>query len=693
MFSRRANFAAALLLAVHAALLAWAATRHSPSIDEVGHMAAGLSHWQFGRFDLYHVNPPLVRLVATAPVALLKPATNWEGYSLMPGARSEFNCGEQFIAANGERSFWLFSVARWACIPFSLLGGYICFRWAGELYGAAGGLLALALWCFCPNVLAHAQMITPDAGATALGVAACYLFWRWLRRPSWTLAFTAGVVLGLAELTKGTFLVLYAVWPLAWLVWRATGGRAVGQAFQPDGAGPNDQAPARPEGRQAGKPGLRGAAQLALMGVLSLYVINLGYAFEDPFRPLGEFQFLSESLAGRKDLAQPRSVAGNRFAGTWIASLPVPLPANYVLGIDRQKVDFENGLPSYLRGTWKHRGWWYYYLYGLAIKVPLGTWALFVLAATVGLTLRVRKAPANISRSEMATVRAVAAPNLAATQPEEAIGGQCPPCNWRDEFVLLLPPAAILALVSSQTGFSHHLRYVLPIFPFLFIWMGRLGRLWAHAERHGVRSLRKCAVVLALAWSIGGSLWYFPHSLSYFNELAGGPLGGRWHLLDSNIDWGQDLLHLRRWLDDHPDARPLGLAYFGYFDPRVAGIEFSLPPLGPTGQTKEALRDGEAQSLGPQPGWYAISVMVLHGCVYGIPDGQGGTFGTDRPYFTYFQRFKPVARAGYSIYIYHLDRDEVDRVRRELGLRPLGAHAAGEAQSPPRPKPGDGAGP
>jgi hypothetical protein len=45
-------------------------------------------------------------------------------------ARSEFENGRQFITDNGERSFWFFTWARWACIPLSLLDGTICFRWA-----------------------------------------------------------------------------------------------------------------------------------------------------------------------------------------------------------------------------------------------------------------------------------------------------------------------------------------------------------------------------------------------------------------------------------------------------------------------------------------------------------------------------------------------------------------------------------
>jgi hypothetical protein len=157
--------------------------------------------------------------------------------------------------------------------------------------------------------------------------------------------------------------------------------------------------------------------------------------------------------------------------------------------------------------------------------------------------------------------------------------------------------------------------------------------------------------------------------LSYFNELAGGPLRGSEHLVDSNLDWGQDLLYLRRWLDRHPEAGPLGLAYFGYIDPRVAGIRFTLPPKGPTAPGD--LEGPRAHELGPRPGWYAVSVTLLRGYYYPVPNGSGGTEYLGEPSYQYFLRFAPVGRAGYSIFIYHLERDGCDRVRAELGLPPL----------------------
>src|SRR5947209_7850609 len=108
----RYQVAVILLLAIHAALLAWGASCHSPAIDEVGHLPSGLGHWQQGRFDLYHVNPPLVRMVAALPVLADQPRVDWSDPQQYY-TRLEFGIGKTFIAENGERSFWYFTLARW----------------------------------------------------------------------------------------------------------------------------------------------------------------------------------------------------------------------------------------------------------------------------------------------------------------------------------------------------------------------------------------------------------------------------------------------------------------------------------------------------------------------------------------------------------------------------------------------------
>jgi hypothetical protein len=340
-------------------------------------------------------------------------------------------------------------------------------------------------------------------------------------------------------------------------------------------------------------------------------VINIGYACEGSLKPLGEYTFATR-LFGGGEWTGVGWGAGNRFAGTWLGGVPVPLPENYVRGIDRQRLDFEEKMWSYLRGEWRLGGWWYYYLYALAIKVPLGTWLLIFLSLLVRLLVR----------------------GYGATLPQE--------------LVLLAPAAAVLAMVSSQTAMNHHMRYVLPIFPFAMVWASNVAR--AFPKRHWPIA---AIVTVGLSWSAVSSLSAYPHDLSYFNELAGGPRGGHKYLSHSNTDWGQDLLLLRHWLDRHPEARPMAFAVEMTTGAQTTlGQPIVAPPPGPDSVPPPH----PGLILGPRPGWYAVSVNRLH--------------DRSREY-AYFERFRPGAMAGYSIYIFNISLDEANRVRRELGLPEL----------------------
>jgi hypothetical protein len=444
----------------------------------------------------------------------------------------------------------------------------------------------------------------PDAPAAAMGVAGVFCFWRWLRRPRWLETLVAGVVLGLAELCKFTLLILYPLLPVLWIIYRLEEWRS---------------------GAVLPRDWLRESVMLAVLLLFSVYIINCGYLFEGTVTPLEEFRFRSMLSTGCESLDDVPLEGANRFASTWLGKLPIPLPANMVQGIDTQRYDFENGLPSYLGGTWRKHGWWYYYLYALAIKVPLGTWVLLALAIGVTIFGRGFNAP------------------------------------WRDEMVVLAPGLAILVFVSSQTGFSVHSRYVIPALPFFFIWASKVARVFDVRAFTPARAALAAAVVVALTWSTASSLWVYPHSLSYFNELVGGPKHGGEHLLDSNIDWGQDLLYLKDWLDAHPDVTLDGLAYWGSYPATLAGIpETPRPPAVSAPEWEHANRLSE--SVRPKPGWYAVSVNHLYGRSREFHD---------------FLRLEPVASAGYSIYIYHITLDEANRVRRELGLPELSGEGSG----------------
>jgi hypothetical protein len=224
--------------------------------------------------------------------------------------------------------------------------------------------------------------------------------------------------------------------------------------------------------------------------------------------------------------------------------------------------------------------------------------------------------------------------------------------------VVLLPGIGLLAFVSSQNGFSVHSRYGIPALPFFFIWISKVGNVFVLRKR-----FLQVLVLILLSWSIFSSLWIYPHSISYFNELAailptpnepqepqepegtpfivsllnaGARNGGR-HILDSNIDWGQDVFYLEKWCLQHPEVTKISTAIWGSYSLEQTKIPTkSMPPINNL-----------------QSGWYALSVNNLY---------------DQEKQYRYFLNLKPVARAGHSIYIYHVTPEDANRVRREMGL-------------------------
>jgi Dolichyl-phosphate-mannose-protein mannosyltransferase len=599
---------AIVLSVIHMGLLLHGARQNFVTNDEPGHVAAGISHWETGDYTMFRVNPPLVRKLAVLPVLLTLPDTTGIEPDHKPGNRAEWAAGQSFLAANRSRFLELFFLARLPGILWSLLGTWVVFSWARELYGPWAGCLGVAIWCLGPNILGNAQLISEDVPAAVAGSLATYWFWRYLRNATWTHASGAGLLLGVALCTKFTLLILCLVWPLLWLISGVrlnTAGFITGWASWAYGV-------------------LHGI----WMVVLSIVIVNCVYEFQGTCRQLGEYTFISRAFAGeptRVTGAGDQEWAGNRFRGHWLGRCPVPLPEDFLLGIDQQRWEFEQSWrwrPSYLAGEWRQYGWWYYYLYALAVKVPLGIWALVLWA--IALTL-------------------VKLRHLS---------------NWRDEVVLWLPAAVILAVVSSQTGFNRHMRYVLPALPFVVIGTSKVSTLVYCGRRLVILPLCIC-----LAYSIGSTLRVHPHELSYFNEAAGGPENGYHHLENSNIDWGQDLLFLKEWLDEHSEARPLGLAYYNTADPELIGIEYTLPPFG-----HKVAGHTDRSRCGPVPGYFAISVNLLVGAVWSAPNGHGGHQAVPLGAFDYFRYFEPIARAGFSIYIYHITIEDANNVRQRLDM-------------------------
>ena len=126
---------------------------------------------------------------------------------------------------------------------------------------------------------------------------------------------------------------------------------------------------------------------------------------------------------------------------------------------------------------------------------------------------------------------------------------------------------------------------ILPILPLLM-----LAGLHAVAHADFTQARWRSGLVWLCLLAMPLSLRHHPQQLGYFNEWAGGPIGGRQHLLDSNLDWGQNLRELRDYLDQK-HLRLNGLAYFGTIQPADCDLA-NIPP--PPSGAPDAARDGRS---------------------------------------------------------------------------------------------------
>jgi len=613
-------------------------------------------------------------MVATLPITTIaQPNLSVGSSEAFPG-RPEWSTGITFVDDHGAKFFDFLTWARWASLPFSLLGVFVCFRWARELAGETARLVACACWCLGPTMLANAQLITPDMAATSVGLLAAYTFRGWLKLPTWKTTVIAGVCFGLALLCKMTWIILFGLWPVLWVALRRFVRRR-----ERAGCSPYDGPPKTSSWKESniatgsearrttagdldgfGKPSYDRTAntefgQLCAMLMIGVWVLNLGYEFDGSFRELGEFDFVSKTLRGTPDGEWEGFLTGNKFRGTMLENVPVPLPSPFVEGIDFQKNEFDAGYWSYLLGVHRQEGWWYYYLLSLLWKVPVGFWIVGVVGTIEWLRVLKSSWSREVSKDDQegGEPSAAAGKETDGQRPwlgretghsKDGLGG--PSYRFSEhvaEAVLLLAPAlTVLVLVSSHTGFTHHLRYVLPVVPFGFIWASRAAVTFARGY-----NWRSALTACGLAWGISSSLCATPNHLAYFNELVGGPTNAHHYMglgpMDSNLVWGQDLLRLAEWTRNNPYARLDGVAYGGLGQVRkAAGITGAWPPSGeiPPGEIDVCAR-------GPRPGWYALSVSRVF---------------SEKSEQNYFQYLNPFTTIGHTVYVYHVTQHDADQL-------------------------------
>jgi hypothetical protein len=301
------------------------------------------------------------------------------------------------------------------------------------------------------------------------------------------------------------------------------------------------------------------------------------------------------------------------------------------------------GYTVYLDGEMRNSGWWYFYVCTLLYKVPEGTWLLVLLS------LR---------------------PLLFHRKTAEA---------WTDEIALGTLPVVVLFTMSFLTDINIGLRYVLPIAPYVFIATGKVVP-WVEGVSGLRRQLRRTFMLAWLALTVVATLSIHPHYLAYFNWASGGPERQPARLIDSNLDWGQDLVGLREWCRQNIPGQPIGLAYFGQINPSIFTLrgdsfDWFLPPVAPGTTTPMPRKAGlpPPRLIGPAPrlvpGYYAVSASLVHGLKWrlydpspALPDAWAPAWNADRDAFSYFQIFPIYKQIGHSIYIYKISENEADGV-------------------------------
>ncbi len=200
---RWSYWAAYALLLVLWTLLVAGARALSFSMDEPAHIVAGyvyLMRWKEASWHfLSYLHPPLINMAEAIGLFLAQPHIPLE--TLAGWGREYATYTQSFLPylMPMERTEIL---SRTPVMLLTILLGAVVFRWGIEIGGRRVGLLALTLLTFDPTLLASGRLATTDMGVTALGMAALYVGWRWLERPSWRYTFLIGGLLGLTMLAK-----------------------------------------------------------------------------------------------------------------------------------------------------------------------------------------------------------------------------------------------------------------------------------------------------------------------------------------------------------------------------------------------------------------------------------------------------------------------------------------------------------
>lgn len=560
---------AILLAALHAALAITAVVEKSPTFDEPTHLAAGYSYWLKNDYRLDPENGIWPARWAALPLLLSHPSFP-ENAAWKQGDVGRVS--ERFLYGSGNNADRLVLLGR---SMMAVVGASLClliFFCSNRLFGAIGGLISELLAVFDPNLLAHSPLITVDVAAAFFFTAASWSYFRLLQSVNKRWFFIAALSwsgLFLAKMSAPAFLLVAVI--LATLEVLSSEPMTI-RVIRFN--------------RQVAARWRKLILVIGLTGALVAVVVTAiwaSYAFR--FSPFSQNEPAREVWIAQWQACLSHGTALENVVA--FARDHRLLPEAYLYGFvfTSERAVNKNKLsrPAFLDGEWSNTGFTSFFPRAFLYKTALPLLLLLITAGVAGF-LRWRNAWKNGGRS--------------------GIG-----CDLRR-----LSPIWALVLVYGTLSLTSYLnighRHLLPIYPPIFIACGACTYFFRPQSGKAVAIFAGAM----LCWQIIESSQLRPDYLTYFNQLAGGPKNGYKHLVDSSLDWGQDLPALKTWLDQHPNQSTTGrlyLAYFGTALPRYYGIEATELPF-----------DSSADKLPAfEPGTYCISATILQH-VYSLQHGK-----------------------------------------------------------------------